>query len=1222
MGVVYEARDLERDATVALKTVRRASPSAMARFKREFRALADLVHPNLVALYELIADDDNLFFSMELIEGEHFHRWVRMRSIDPDGQSEQPTYTMPDSETRPTMRSGPSRIQRDGGILDVRRLRGGLRQLAEGIAAIHRAGLLHRDIKPSNVVVTPQERVVILDFGLATHLSDESARTTEERPLEGTVAFMSPEQCARNPLTPASDWYSVGVMLFLALTGRMPFVGGNDDVLMDKQRFEPPPAIELERDVPPDLSALASELLRTDPKRRPTGDEVLRRLGSDAVGGGATASIRSSHTSGSVLVGRERELGVLSDALVAARDGNAIMVQVSGRSGVGKSRVVHGFLADIGPNALVLHGRCYEHELVPFKAVDSLIDALAQHLTTLRAIDIEGLMPRDAQALARVFPVLRQVDAFTSRRRRTMALPDPQELRRRVFVALRELLTRLADRQPLVLAVDDLQWGDADSASLLAALLRPPEAPPMLVIGSYRSEDTGTGAFLPAFDRHTRELGVGVRSLELDALSHAQAREMAALHLAGQTDVNEHAEWIATESGGNPLFVEELARHVRADGAGKPGWASLDEALRGRVDRLPDDAGRLLSVIAVAGRPVSQSVAMRAAEVSDPAIMSLLRAGSFVRTRLSGDHRLVESYHDRIRETTVGMLDDTRVQQHHLRLARALEGTAKPDPEALAVHYYAAGDLLRAAEFAVRAAEHASHILAFDRAAHFYQMALETDPQNRELVIKLAEALSNAGRGRDAADAYLTAVEQTTKGADILDLRTRAAWQLLASGHIDRGLEAVQQVLDALKLKYPATPRSALFSVLWGRLRLGVRGLRFKEIDEREVPASKLAQIDALFAAAQLLGMAEAVRSADFHVRSLRLALDVGEPKRVARALVGEAVFTSLPGIKTAKRADTILKRVNAMCDELDDPPTRGLTHGAEAMTAFNLGRFSSALDHALEAERIFREECTGYHWEVSTAQLFQGFALALLGRVSDMTARFPALVKEANERGNLYAATSFRACLGFYVPLAYDDPQMAYDEVDDAMNRWSAMGYHLQHANALSSRMCIDLYRGDGTAALERSRQEWPELRRSLLLRTQIIRVMLWGARGRAAICAHERGAPKDVLKMASKAQRILSREGVAYAEGMGAGLRAGLAMCRGDKDAAMMELDKAIELTRQGEILIVTMPLVRARGLLVGGDEGAAQVAEVDEFFTSQSLTNPARVAAIFAPGFGQAL
>ena len=292
MGIVYEARDRESGQSVALKTLLNATPASLYMFKQEFRTLADVDHPNLVRLYEFVmSDSDRVFFTMELVRGTDFLSYVRgsvpqgepppdvteksaERIVKGDGSAAPEPRRALDAPRREA--GNPTR---KGSRADFDRIRSPLIQLIEGVMALHAARKLHRDIKPSNVLVTPEGRVVLLDFGVATELSRVvNDEMREENEVVGTATYMAPEQPFEEP-TPACDWYSVGVMLYEAIVGNPPFAGSVTDVLETKNRIDARPPSEFVEDVPADLDALCCALLRREPTTRPTGPEILQRLG-------------------------------------------------------------------------------------------------------------------------------------------------------------------------------------------------------------------------------------------------------------------------------------------------------------------------------------------------------------------------------------------------------------------------------------------------------------------------------------------------------------------------------------------------------------------------------------------------------------------------------------------------------------------------------------------------------------------------------------------------------------------------------------------------------------------------------------------------------------------------------------------------------------------------------------------------------------------------------
>lgn len=1197
MGVVYRAFDRARKETVALKTVKYLDSAAVYRFKQEFRTLADITHPNLVTLHELLSDGQEWFFTMELVEGSDFLTYVR---------------------------SATDRFNC---------LRETLQQLVAGVSVLHRAGILHRDIKPSNVRVTREGRIVLLDFGLAARMEESGQYQTIDQHVVGTFAYMAPEQGRGLPVSPASDWYSVGVMIYQALTGELPFSGNSYKVLVDKQRIEAPPPCELAVGLPIDLNALCIGLLRRDPKER-LGEQQVREL----LNVPAQTLARDVHLPARErmpLLGREEQLAALREAFQSMRAGQAVSLYLHGRSGMGKTALMQHFLHDLAQSkqAVVLAGRCYEHEAVPYKALDSLIDALSHYLRQLPNESVQALLPRDVHSLVRVFPVLGQIKAIAQAPHPPLDIPDQQELRRHAVASLRELLSRIADRWPVVLAIDDLQWGDVDSGVLLLDLLRPPDSPALLLICSYRSEDVDTSPCLKLLLNAARkqEWIRDQRSIEVESLSPADSRKLA-LKTLGRIDstMTILADRIAQEAAGDPLFVQELVRHIQEQVAqSSPGELAppmttldLENVLWARIQRLPEPAYKLLEVIAVAGRPLIQLVACQAAELGPESwgILALLRSERLIRGSGMAQSERLETYHDRIRETVVANLAPQVSKDCHRRLAEALEVAAASDPEELAVHYEASGEIEKAARYFAIAAAQATKALAFERAARLCRLALEFWPPSREdkwhLQVQLADALANAGRGAEAANEYLAATS-SAPAVQILELRHRAATQYLISGHTEDGMKAMKATCAAVGINLPGTPRSALFSYLWNRTRLWIRGRRFHERPPSEIRAEDLARLDICWSAALGLSNIHPICGAALHARHLLLAIRTGEPYRVLLGLAMEIGLSALAGGKAAQRTARIAENAETLARHVSHPHGLAVVRLARGAAAFYEGRWKIALQLAQEAEKILREQCPGAVYELDTAHIVSLYALYHMGTWTDLNRQVSLLLREAQERGDLYALVHLGIVHRPVLQCWADDPDGAQRELDERMAQCTQEGFPFMKVDALFAQIHIDLYCGRVNKAKQRLAELQSALSGSLLMRIQLFRIHFWEVGAQIALTeAVTKLDRRRLLHDATACAARMEHENIPWAQPTTQSIRAGVALLLGDHLNGVALLASAVHGFEAAEMRQYAAAARRRLGELLGGEEGQTLIEQADSWMKSQMVKNPVRVAHYFQP------
>lgn len=1197
MGVVYEARDHRHGTIVALKTLQHLSPEGLMRFKHEFRALCDLRHPNLVSLEELFEEQGRLWLVMERVRGVDLLSYVR-----------------------------PS------GSLDEGRLRQVLPQVAQGLCALHAAGKVHRDVKPQNVLVTTEGRAVILDFGLVLDVAESLSGAH----LVGTISYMAPEQGGGAVVGPAADWYSLGVMLYEALTGAVPFSGAPLQILRDKAQRDvsPPPG-----GVPTlaDLEALCAALLRCEPSRRAGEAEVLRALHPQASPPPPPLPIANTR----LFVGREAELSRLRRALDEVLAGAMRSVCIEGVSGVGKSALARRFAEELmqrRPDAVVLSGRCYEHEDLPFKALDGVVDALSRHLRRLPAAEVAVLVPRWVAVLRRAFPVLGRVPGFAEAAeapaREAEQAPDLQEARQRVFASLRELLVRIAERRPLLLCIDDLQWTDVDSMSALLSVLSPPDPPPLLLLCTRRR----AAPPLPG-PPEAAALLCGT-AVVLSPLPVAEAEELARQLLRqlpenqGAAEDPGQAAALAAEAGGHPLFLDVLVRHAArrlSPAAHLP--ARLDDALWERMDAMGEPARRLLTSACVAGRPLPAAVLAQAAAVPDeeraPLAEALCAARLLRSTLLSGDEAM-EPYHDRVRESVLGRLGPGELRRQHGRLAAALQERGAADPMALALHYQEAGDTPRAAAALREAALQARAALAFQNAAALYQRALAlgqralalgvgAPDELRELRAGLAECLAGAGMGQDAAREYLAAAQGA---APLLSLerRFRAGDQLMRSGLLDESLRILVQVLRELGLRPAPRGFLALLLVLWQRALIRVllwRQPAASPGSDRERLRLDLSQSLAI----ALTSVNFSEQGAAFLGRYQILALRSGAPRHHAMALLQEALGEVGLSGRITRRAAALLSRAAEACERGGDLRPRAWLHMVEAAGQLMEGRWRRSCQSAAEAEALFRQGCTGAWWEISTARFYALAALSFLGEARELGRQMPALLREAAERGDKYTETALYSGGTILYWVAEDRAEEALERAAELFSRWSQQERTRQQLfHALGQAQLLHYLRG-GRAAHEFLEGQLRALLPRLLLRLPFFRLWLLFLRCFMLIAAAAEERPSRArerrLAWAERMLRGLRRSPIACAGALAAGLRALIAAVRGDP-AMLALLREALWGFEEAELGLHAACARRRLGEVLGGDEGRALTDQADRWLAAQGFRAPTRVLAYMTPGF----
>jgi serine/threonine-protein kinase len=803
MGRVYRAEQAALGRTVAVKIIHPhllSDENSALRFMTEARAASQLNHPNSIAVFDFgRTEDGQPYLVMEFLRGKDL--------------------------ARVAYEEGPLPFSR---IVDV------LRQALAALSEAHELGIVHRDLKPENIILEPLRRggdfVKVVDFGLAKLRADaQNPSVTSPGIVCGTPDYMAPEQGRGDPIDGRSDLYSMGVVLFQLLTGRLPFEADSPTQVVMMHLTIPVPdprQVAPERNIPEPLVDVVLKALAKDAKKRyqDAGEfaDALRAaliqaesvrpdqrsslppnslFGSITCGScqsvvpmakfclecGARLPIRSGIPENPTLpqlplplVAREEDLNWLEDRRQRVQ-GSVVGARLVGEPGAGKTRLLRELLgrARAEGDLTVLTGPDPFYAEVAYYALREAIRKLAQ-LGPDQIDDrrFEGAAPEAGTGLDEIFSGAPPRSDGRSPAERRHALGEA--LRWALLVAAKR-----AGKQRVILAIDDIYRIDGPSRNAFADVVGEPPACSALVIATH----------VPGFDAGW---GAEAAARVLGGLPPPAVSRLLRPAKSGPRSLNEDSKGVL------PMYIEQVLRYSQDGGSDPP--SRLADLIALRVDTLEPNARRTLQALSVIGdemRPDTVLELLPKTDNLDGMLNDLQRAGM-----VEVDAGRVSTSHPLLREIVLSGIPATARKDLHAKALRACERISAPI-EARAQHAYYAGDSFQAlllleqvADRATARGDAATEVLALRRGLEIARQEIsrgELDDPLRAVLIfgrKLGASLTRAGNFADAEGVLREALDVAgPSGTD--RARVLSALAHVAHGR-QRSTEAIGYIEQAI----------------------------------------------------------------------------------------------------------------------------------------------------------------------------------------------------------------------------------------------------------------------------------------------------------------------------------------------------------------------------------------------------------------------------------------